>query len=327
MKIQRFECKEDWLAARASRLTSSDVAQCLGIASEEDMELFPESWGTPLQLYLEKRGEAERDIEETDAMRAGLLHEWTIADWFSKETGLKVTGFDQWYLFAGDEPWMASTPDFAIVTNPRLPVEELPSENVKALLEVKCTSERNAHLWADGRAPMHYVVQVQHQMWVTGVHEAYLAVMIGNSDFRYMPIRYNEGFVASMVEQLKRFWEMIEIGVPPNPTPFDRDAVRSLYPVREGERCVLTSHGIDAVNTIRGLKKTLAEKRKDLKPLEDVIHRSESLLRMSMEGAEIGMMPDGTEVVLTESEQPERITPQYTRRGLRFQKTPRTERR
>jgi predicted phage-related endonuclease len=122
------------------------------------------------------------------------------------------------------------------------------------LFEAKNT--RSADGWGEpgtDEIPAEYVVQVQHNMAVTGLEVADVAVLIGGSDFRLFEVpadRETQDLIASLEREL---WEAIVRGVPPEP----RSAadVAALYGRASVERRVTASQEIEAAcEALAGLK-------------------------------------------------------------------------
>ena len=59
---------------------------------------------------------------------------------------------------------------------------------------------------------------------------AYLAVLIGSSDYRQVIIERDDEVIAVIIEKLKEFWKMVETNTPPSVRGMDNKLLTSLYP-------------------------------------------------------------------------------------------------
>lgn len=156
----------EWHAARAKGIGSSDAA-CL----------FNVGFKSAHVLWLEKKGYIEpEDLDANPIMReillTGHLREPEIAEKFRLR-------HPEWSVHEGgswrkaEAPWMLNNPD-------RILLNEATGEI--AILEIK--SSESGTGYDEGKVPSKYVVQVRHQLWTMGLGYGFLAVCIGNSDYR-----------------------------------------------------------------------------------------------------------------------------------------------
>lgn len=85
-----------------------------------------------------------------------------------------------------------------------------------ALLEMK--TAHSADGWGEPNTadiPVYYRAQVQWQMLVTGVGKAFVALLIGGSDYREYVVERDEKDIAVMVEAGRRFMARLAAGDPP----------------------------------------------------------------------------------------------------------------
>jgi predicted phage-related endonuclease len=75
-------------------------------------------------------------------------------------------------------------------------------------------------------APDHIELQVQHQMLVSGLHRAFIAVLVGGNDVRVLEREADEAAFMAIRSEAAAFWDSIANNTPPDPTmPDDADAV------------------------------------------------------------------------------------------------------
>jgi len=143
--------REEWLAQRRSYLGASETAAILGF----------DKYRTPLDVYLEKRGEVTPEPAGQRA-EAGLRAEQMIADWLAELYSLKIQRDNKIRIHPALNYWRCNL-DRIIVSQP----------NGTAVLELKTTSMENLKNWnptAEDLNPtfVHHWVQVQSQLAVTG---------------------------------------------------------------------------------------------------------------------------------------------------------------
>lgn len=185
--------EDAWLAARNTGIGASEDACLLGL----DQRM------SELQLWLEKRGEVSRELEG-EWLEWGHLLEPAIAKGFSRRTGRKV-------FLSGDLLRSTLTP-FSLAT---LDAWQEAEDGGLDPLELKNTT------WADDdweeQVPVHYVPQVQKQMYVTGRKRASIACLIKGSRLAWADVERDESMIARIVEAEREFWRRVQGGDPPSP--------------------------------------------------------------------------------------------------------------
>lgn len=184
--------REEWVAARKNSIGGSDAATVLGL----------NPYSSPYALWAEKTGAlTPEDISGKEAVRLGVFLEPYVAQRFCEETGKKVRREN--YILRNDEyPWAHANVD-------RLVIGE------RAGLECKTTSALNLRKFKGGEYPANYYCQCMHYMAVTGYEKWYLAVLIGNHDFRVFEIFRDEEEIRALMETEQAFWECVENKTPP----------------------------------------------------------------------------------------------------------------
>ena len=178
-----------WLAQRRNGIGASDIAAVLGISP----------WKTPLQLYLDKRGELPPQ-EDAPQLRRGRMLEPLVLDFYADETGHQVTR--QQECVVGAEPWMMATLDgFDAIDN--APVE---AKTVNAF----SAQEFGEH--GSDEVPLHYSAQVHWQMMLTDASTGYLAALIGSDDFRIFTIQRDRDLELLLIARATEFWQRVQSG-------------------------------------------------------------------------------------------------------------------
>ena len=188
-KVARPE-RAEWLELRRSYIGGSDAAAVLGL----------NAYASPYSVWCEKKG-ITPDFLGNLATDVGTYLEEFIAQKFAQETGKKVRRNNH-CLFNDAYPWAMADIDRDIV-----------GEN--AGLECKSTSALNLKQYKGGEYPARFYVQCVHYLAVTGYDRWYLAVLIGNSDFKIFTIERDEEEIAALMEQEKEFKVLMDGDVPP----------------------------------------------------------------------------------------------------------------
>lgn len=185
--------KEEWLKIRKTGLTGTDIGAITGM----------NPYSSAFQVYHDKRSE-EVESYDNEAMRQGRDLEEYVARRFTEQTGFKVRRANAVYQNE-QYPFMLADFDRLIVGK-------------NAGLECKTVSAYSADKWSDGRIPLHYQMQVQHYLAVSGYQEWYVAALIMGREFLVRRIARDEELIENLITIEKRFWEEhVLAGVAPDP--------------------------------------------------------------------------------------------------------------
>jgi putative phage-type endonuclease len=176
---------------RRRGIGGSDAPAILGVSK----------WRTPLDIYLEKRGEGEPQ-PESPAMRWGTALEPVVRQAYADLTGetVRVPGL----LVHPERLWMLAHVD-GLTESGRL-------------VEIK--TARMADGWGEpgtDEIPDAYLIQVQHYLSVTAISVADVAVLIGGSDFRVYEVPADADLQGVIVAAEVDFWDRVQTGRPPDP--------------------------------------------------------------------------------------------------------------
>ena len=173
--------KREWLKYRKRGITGTDAGAICGM----------NPYLSAFAVYQDKIND---DIEELDneAMRQGRDMEEYVASRFEEETGLKVRRANAIYQNE-EHPFMLADFDRLIVGQ-------------KAGLECKTVSPYSADKWCDDDISLHYQMQCQHYMAVSGYDCWYIAALIYGRDFIIRKIERDEELIANLITVEERFW-------------------------------------------------------------------------------------------------------------------------
>lgn len=234
-----------WHADRRATIGASDAPIITGDSP----------WGDILTLYAVKAGIVDPAEIDTPQTRWGLRLEEVVAEWFTETYGLELVRDDTRPRHP-DHPWMATSLDRRVV-----------GEN--ALVEIK-TARFATDEWGEqdtAEIPSHYLVQVQHEMAVTGTDKCYVAVLFGGSDPRRYIVPRDDALIASLIELESEFIECVRSGTPPDAILRKQRPV-VLYQEGEIDADPTLARGIEGVYLLRQEIKGL---QADLKTAEEAV--------------------------------------------------------
>lgn len=262
--------RKQWLEDRRRGIGSSDAAGILGVSP----------WATPLSVWADKVG-LSVDVamdEEPERLRWGTLLEPVILAEYGRRRGVDVEAHPQDQVVAHDDlsTHMACTPD-----GYQVDVE-------RELVEVKTTSQYMADKWADG-PPLHYQVQVQHQMACTGLSRATIVVLIGGQEMRWFDVERNDRFIATLEKACRDFWERYVVTgeqPPASDSVIDLDVLVRLHPDDNGETVELPGEA-------QVWDSRLADIKAGLKALQEEKKELEGKIKAAIGAATFGALPEG----------------------------------
>lgn len=200
---------QQWLDMRKNSVGGSEIAAALGLSR----------WRSPFDVWAEKTGHVTKKDEPTDAMRFGTLLEPVIRKEFARRNGLEVC----------ECPYILAHKDYPFMTCNLDGYVKLPDGSC-AVLEIKTANTFASDEWSNMCAPLEYIMQVQYYLAISQMRFAYLAVLIGSSDYRQVIIERDDEVIAVIIEKLKEFWRMVETNTPPPVRGMDNNLLASLYP-------------------------------------------------------------------------------------------------
>ncbi len=217
MSIKKVKTKnhDEWLKLRSHYIGGSDAAAVVGM----------NSFSSPYSLWAEKTGKAP-SFSGNLATEVGTFLEEFVAQKFAEVTGKKVRKCNYSFL--------NSKYPFAIANIDR----EIVGED--AGLEIKTTDTLNLKKFKNGEFPENYYVQCVHYMAVTGKKRWYLAVLIGNKEFKWFTIERDEAEIAALMGAEKAFWECVKNDTPPeiDGSKATTETIKTIYAESNDESAV-----------------------------------------------------------------------------------------
>lgn len=174
--------KAEWLRYRKQGITGTDAGAITGM----------NPYVSAVQVYQDKISEEIEDFDN-ESMRQGRDLEEYVAQRFTEEIGLKVRRANAIYQNE-EHPVMLADFDRLIVGQ-------------KAGLECKTVSPYSSDKWKDGAIPLHYQMQVQHYLAVSGFECWYIAALILGKELIIRKIERDEELIRYLITIEERFWK------------------------------------------------------------------------------------------------------------------------
>ena len=223
-------------------------------ASESGIVLGVNKYVSPYKLWMQKVGKMEPDdLSNVPAVHWGNVHEDSIAQEYARVMNCRVRRVND-TLYHKEHKHIMCHLDRKI-------------EGQRKVLECKFAMYASDEWGASGTdiVPLHYIIQVQHQMLVTGYEEADLAVLIGGWDFRVYHFKRDEFLIDKIISDLNFFWDCVQKEIAP---PLrDRNDVQLAFPNPRDFYKEADGNVVSTINSIRVLKaqiKKLDEKKEKL---------------------------------------------------------------
>lgn len=246
---------EEWLKLRSQYIGGSDAAAVVGL----------NAFSSPYSLWAEKTGRIP-GFAGNLATEVGTFLEEFVAQKFAQETGKKVRKCNMSFLNS-QYPWAIANIDREIVGE-------------DAGLEIKTTDSLNLKKFKGGEYPSHYYCQCMHYMAVTGKKRWYLAVLIGNKEFKWFTIERDEDEIAALMTAEEDFWDHVKNDTQPliDGTRASSEALSTVYANHNGFTVDITAFDPD-LERYQALK----ERAKELQTEADEIANRVKLFIGTME--------------------------------------------
>lgn len=244
MSITKVKTKnhEEWLELRSKYIGGSDAAAVVGM----------NAFSSPYSLWAEKTGK-KPGFAGNLATEVGTYLEEFVAQKFAQETGKKVRNCNCSF-FNSKYPFAIANIDREIVGE-------------DAGLEIKTTNSLNLKKFKNGEYPENYYVQCVHYLAVTGKKRWYLAVLIGNNEFKWFVIERDEEEISALMNAEADFWDHVVQDIPPEVDGFKvtSDTISTIYAEsNDGSSVDLVAYRKDVADFVE-----LGHQIKELQALQD----------------------------------------------------------
>ena len=209
--------EQAWLAARTKGIGGSDVGSICGV----------NPWSSALQVYFNKTGqfqeEREPDKAAQERMHWGHMLEHVVADEFELRN-------PNLHCIEADCSFKSNTHEFLLANVDRFVVDE--NGQFVGILECKTANSLMASEWEAGDIPLSYFYQVQHYMYVTGLHRGWICCLVGGNKFFQYDIFFDADlYTGTILPILETFWNNNVLKLKePEVQGADNDLFNTLFP-------------------------------------------------------------------------------------------------
>lgn len=242
---------EEWLKYRKMGITGTDAGAIVGM----------NPYKSALQVFVDKTTD-NIEVFDNEAMKQGRDLEEYVAQRFCEAASKKVRRANA--IFSNDEhPWMLADFD-------RLVVGE------RAGLECKTVSAYSADKWKNGAIPLHYQLQIQHYLAVSGYDAWYIAALILGKEFIVHKIERDEELIQSLITIEKRFWEQnVLAGIMPDPdgSKTADEVLAKYFPQKEGISVLLPDYMETQLNRRKELVELIEKLETEKKTIEQSVKK------------------------------------------------------
>jgi len=274
--IEVHSDRQAWLAAKASGIGSSEAPVIMGYGYEE----------SAVELWLRKTGKAPPK-EASRRMRVGKALEAEIHLEAEEDLGTTLVNPGEFTILRSvAEPWRLATID-RFVTDPEklLRAERRYDSAAKALgyllrigailgpAELKSVALYAADEW-ETEPPDYPLLQVQHQLAVSGLGRGWVCALFGLSDdFRIYEVPAHERLQAMLHEYETAFWDCVQRDVPPAPdgSASASKALSQIYQHERATEIVLPAEYNELHTELKALKADAAANEDRRKHIENTL--------------------------------------------------------
>ena len=203
---------QDFARMRASCLGGSDIGAVLGL----------NRYRSAVDVWMEKTGRVS-GVCDSLALRFGSFAESFIASEYELATGLSLVAHDAavvhpqyGYLCGHIDRFVCSGPLF----------DAAGSLLASRVLECKTDNVYTQSEWGEvgtDQVPLSYLVQCLWYLMLTGLEQADLAVLFGNSDFRIYEITRDKELENMVIQKATTFWQEHVLKDIPPPAMSEQD--------------------------------------------------------------------------------------------------------
>ena len=194
--------KDEWLMKRKCGIGGSDASSILGL----------NPYKSSMAVYIDKIDEEIRYNQVDNGLKENAVPKNNETN-YKMELGNKLKGFvaNEFMLMTGKKVRSINgilrndKYPFAIANIDRAVVGE------KAFLECKVTNSFNKKEWSK-TVPIHYQIQMNHYMAVTGASHCYVAALIGNEELVIHKLERDKDLIDEIMKLEEIFWNNCVLG-------------------------------------------------------------------------------------------------------------------
>jgi putative phage-type endonuclease len=273
--VRNYANEREWLEARLDGIGASEVAGVLGLSR------FQGAFSIAVRKIdrtVEQAGERSPEAE------AGHRLEPVIAGWFGDVCRDKENLPARWLTV--DPGKYHTVWRLPLFCTPDRYLTDIMGRKL-AVLELKAAWYKQAKQFNEA-LPMEYRVQVQVQMYCTGLKRAYFGVLLNGMEFRWYREDCHAGLMQSILRRVNKLWAMIQRKELP-PTDFS-DATSRALAAHYNEP---TDERVDLGPEFAGVHSALVKAKADQKAVGRARAAAENRIKRALGNATLGILPDG----------------------------------
>lgn len=256
---------DEWMESRKGGLGASDIASVLNVEG---------AYLTPLQVWADKRGILIQEDDDREWLEWGNKLQPMIAQALAEETGYRVEETNE-SLVHPDYPFIRANCDSYIWDE----------QKGWGVGELKNVGAYNVKDWED-ESPVKFQIQLQSQLFVTGLQWGVVAALIGGNKFVYHEMERNDQFIDAMLPKLKEFWRMVEENEQPLGTDKDVKLLATIHQGKEDVAVPLPAAAHEIDERIKTADAIIKQAKKDKKA-------AEAEMWQLLNEATLGVLPGG----------------------------------
>jgi predicted phage-related endonuclease len=288
---------------------SSDIASVLGIK---------EAFLTPLQVWGDKRG---IDYEKGERKRDAEYMAWgnrleramisALAD-DPRMAACSVLPSSGLMLRHAEDDWLIDHPDGVVVD----------ANGDLLTLELKNVNSYKKRDWED-EPPLHYQVQSQHHMLVSGCRRGVIAALFGGNEFSWWYVDASPKLHDLIRAEAAAFWRRVTEDDPPPAVADDNEVISRIIQQKDQQVVTLDSlppPDIESVSSWEELDDRLVMIKEEIKTLEDEKKKLEVKIKEAIGEHSHGLLSSGACYSYLTQARDEYIVKAATMRVLRRKK-------
>jgi putative phage-type endonuclease len=255
---------ERFAEQRRDGIVGTDISAIAGI----------NPWKSALTVYHEKTT-GETDNAESERMFWGKRLESVIAEETAEREGLTIQEVP--HILAHPENQYCRAQIDRLIIDP---------ERGNGVLEVKnmghWSSQRVRIESGEESIPDHYLLQIQWQLYVTGLQWGKFSALMEGSELRTVEVKRDDELIAGLASIAQDFWKCVKDKTPPaaDGSESTSETLKKMFPVPEAGKVVNLGSELEGLFIER---LTLAEQ---IKPLEARKKEVENLIKLAIGDAE-----------------------------------------
>lgn len=269
-----FLSREEWRLARRSGVGASDSAALFGCGYADQ---------SIVTVYESKIVEAIEEFDQVTEkrLRIGKRMEPALRQIFEDETDMPVVDPGEFTIFRHPKhPYMTATLD-GLCWNPEI--------DEWCVVELKNVNQFAKAEWTGEDPPLKYMVQVQHQLAVTGLEYGYLLGLIGGQDPIVKEIKRDDNFIENvLIPTIREFWMHVEHRIIPTVdcSEATKRALARMFATTVDDELLLPEE-------CEAWDSELTEVKEQLKTLKDQETLLENRFRAILGECTVGILPRG----------------------------------